>query len=51
MAEHHHDNHDHDHGHGHTEDHGTYFDHSTIALGTIYTIFVISVMASILIWG
>lgn len=51
MGEHHHDDHEHDHGHGHSEDHGTYFDHSTIALGTIYTITVISVVASILIWG
>jgi hypothetical protein len=40
-----------DHGHGHNEDHGTYFDSSTIALGTMYTIFVIGVVASILIWG
>lgn len=43
----HHDEHD----HGHTEDHGTYFDPSTIALGTIYTIVVLSVVGSILIWG
>lgn len=49
MGEHHHD--EHDHGHGHTEDHGTYFDHSTVALGTIYTVVVISIVASILIWG
>jgi hypothetical protein len=47
----HHDEHDHDHGHGHVEDHGTYFDSSTIALGTIYTLFVIGTLASILIWG
>lgn len=45
----HHD--DHDHGHGHVEDHGTYFDSSTVALGTIYTLFVIGALASILIWG
>jgi hypothetical protein len=45
----HHD--DHDHGHGHVEDHGTYFDASTVALGTIYTLFAIGVVASILIWG
>lgn len=45
----HHDEHDHD--HGHVEDHGTYFDSSTIALGTIYTLFVIGTLAAILIWG
>jgi hypothetical protein len=44
----HHD--DHDHGH-HAEEQGTYFDASTVALGTIYTLFAIGVMASILIWG
>jgi hypothetical protein len=48
MSEHHDE---HEHGHGHTEDHGTYFDSSTIALGTMYTVFVIGVMVSILIWG
>jgi hypothetical protein len=46
MAEHHDD-----HGHGHAEQEGTYFDSSTIALGTIYTVFVIGTLASILIWG
>ena len=50
MGEHH-DNHDHDHGHGQGEDHGTYFDHSTVALGTLYTVAVISIVASILIFG
>ncbi len=47
MAEHHDD---HGHGHSHGEE-GTYFDNSTVALGTIYTIVVICVVASILIWG
>lgn len=46
MADHHDD-----HGHSHGEEHGTYFDSSTVALGTIYTIAVISIVASILVWG
>jgi len=46
MGEHHDD-----HEQGHVEDHGTYFDASTVALGTIYSVFVIGTLAAILIWG
>jgi hypothetical protein len=28
-----------------------FFEESTVALGTIYTIFVLSVIVSILVWG
>jgi hypothetical protein len=49
MGAHHND--EHEQAHGHSEDHGTYFDDSTVALGTIYTISVICVVAAILIWG
>lgn len=29
----------------------TYFDNSTVALGTLYTVFLIAVILAIVVWG
>lgn len=44
---------EHGHEHGHEEHSGnrTLFDNTTVALGTIYTLACLAILAVILIWG